>query len=83
MNMVRKLFIVEAGNERLYRTLRSALADEPDVVILYDRRGDAAPARWRGPERRTPSDVQDRIKSEGFAVVRPISPSEGNIRWTA
>jgi hypothetical protein len=80
--MARKLFIVDAGNERLYSALRSALANEPDVQIFYDRRHRSA-AAWRGEERRAPSDVQDRIRADGFAVVRPDSqpPAAGNVRW--
>jgi hypothetical protein len=83
--MVRKLFIVALDNERLYRSLRSALANEPDVEIVYDRRNGSWAARWRGEERRTPSDVQERIRAEGFAVVRPASPApkQGNTRWSA
>jgi hypothetical protein len=83
--MADKLFIVSPGNERLYRSLCSSLANEPDVVIFYDRRSRGPAPRWRGAERRSPSDVEERIRSDGFAVVRPAPPAKraGNIRWTA
>jgi hypothetical protein len=81
--MVRKLFIVDPDNERLYRSLRTALANEPDVEIFYDRRKGARGPRGR--ERRALSDVQERIHTDGFAVVRPAPPAakEGNTRWSA
>jgi hypothetical protein len=81
----RKLFIVDPGNEKLYRSLRATLAGEPDVEIIYDRRNSADPARWHGPERRSGEDLRDRIRRDGFAVVRPLPPAHqsGNIRWTA
>jgi hypothetical protein len=80
--MVRKLFIVDRGNERLYAALRSALASEPDVEIFYDRRTSAASVHWHGEERRVVS-VLDRIREDGFAVVRPgpPPPRARNIRW--
>ena len=81
--MVRKLFIVNPANEPLYRALRSTLANESDVEIFYDRRGGARAAPWRGTDRRAPSDVAERLRRDGFAVVRPAPPSEQerNIRW--
>lgn len=36
--MVRKLFIVESGNQRLYKSLVVALSNESDVGVFYDRR---------------------------------------------
>jgi hypothetical protein len=82
--MPRKLFIVEPGNSRLFAALRSALANESDVEIIYDRRGRGVRgAQWRGQERRVTHDVRDRIRTEGFAVVRPVPPAppERNVRW--
>jgi hypothetical protein len=81
--MVRKLFIVNPANEPLYRALKSTLANESDVEIFYDRRGGARSAAWRGADRRGPSDVAERIRRDGFAVVRPAPPAEQerNIRW--
>jgi hypothetical protein len=82
--MVRKLFIVQQGNARLFQTLTKALANELDVVVIYDRRDGHASAVRREEERRVPS-VDDRIRMDGFAVVRPRSEprSDGNIRWSA
>lgn len=80
--MARKLFIVDPGNERLYTALRSALANEPDVQIFYDRRDRSVATPWRGEERRAPSDVHDRIRTDGFAVIRPdTQPPASNVRW--
>jgi hypothetical protein len=80
--MSRKIFIVDPHNEGLYRALCSALANEPDVTILYDRRnGGSGVARWTGTERRAASDVAERIRNEGFAVIRPALPSAANVRW--
>lgn len=81
--MARKLFIVSPGNERLYTALRTALANEPDVEIFYDRRVASGAAAHDREERRVPSDVPERIRSDGFAVVRPESPppQAHNIRW--
>jgi hypothetical protein len=79
--MARKLFIVDRHNERLYSALCSALANEPDVQIFYDRRARSV-APWRGEERRAPSDVHERIRTDGFAVVRPdTQPPATNVRW--
>ena len=81
--MPRKLFIVDLANERMYRALQSALANESDVEIFYDRRDGSRAAAWRGEERRRDSDVPERIRRDGFAVVRPHPPAdlERNIRW--
>ena len=81
--MARKLFIVNPGNERLYTALRTALANESDVEIFYDRRTRSVTRPWRGEERRAPSDdVYDRIRTDGVAVVRPqTEPPAGNVRW--
>jgi hypothetical protein len=81
--MARKFFIVDPGNERLYAALRGALANEPDIEIFYDRRDSSVTPSWRGEERREPSDVRDRIRRDGFAVVRPgpAPPRARNMRW--
>jgi hypothetical protein len=71
--MARKLFIVESGNERLYKSLAVALSDEPDVEVFYDRRTSIRSGRRHAEDRRTPSDVEERIQRDGFAVVR-IAP---------
>jgi hypothetical protein len=81
--MPRKLFIVDLANERMYSALKSALANESDVEIFYDRRDGSRAAAWHGKERRRNADVPDRIRRDGFAVVRPALPAEleRNIRW--
>lgn len=82
--MAAKWFIVEPGNERLFATLHAALANESDVEILYDRRRRGMRgAHWHGPERRVAQDVRDRIRADGFAVVRPAPPPPParNLRW--
>jgi hypothetical protein len=81
--MARKVFIVRPGEERLYRALQSALANEPDVQIFYDRRDGASPStERRGEERRVAPDVRDQIRDDGFAVVRPgLPPPARNVRW--
>ena len=82
--IVRKLFIVEPRNKRLYASLCSALAGELDVEVIYDRRsGSPSASQWRGPEQRMSSDVSERMRRDGFAVVR-LTPHGGqsqNIRW--
>jgi hypothetical protein len=83
VGMPRKLFIVDPANERLYAALRSALANETDVEIFFDRRTGES-RRWNGADRRVaPDDVRDRIRTDGFAVVRPSPPEAAsrNIRW--
>jgi hypothetical protein len=81
--MARKLFIVAPDKEQLYRSLRSALSNEPDVEVFYDRRKYPQPKRRALEERRVPSDVDERIRRDGFAVVRPTLPGSqpGIIRW--
>ena len=83
-SMAHKLFIVQPGHERLFATLRSVLANEADVEIIFDRRGRGVRgAPWYGQERRVTEDVRDRIRAEGFAVVRPSAPraAERSLRW--
>ncbi len=81
--MPNKLFIVQRRNERLYAALRSALANEPDVEILYDRRHSSDGTPPGGVDRRAESDVAERIRTDGFAVIRPTIPprTSQNIRW--
>jgi hypothetical protein len=82
--MARKLFIVAPGHAALYRTLCTALQNEPEVEVVYDRRSAAAAGRWDAEERREPHDVDEQILARGFAVVRlEQRPPEHNIRWSA
>ena len=69
--MARKLFIVDPREAHMYMALRGALANEPDAEVVYDRRDWSQGGRWRGVERRVLSDVEERIRTDGFAVVRP------------
>jgi hypothetical protein len=80
----RKVYIVEAGNEAVYRSLRTALSNDPYVEMFYDRRNGRRPVRWHLAERRVRSDVDQRIRRDGFAVVRRASPAAwpGLTRWT-
>ena len=80
----RKLFIIDSTNERLYRSLVSVVSNEPDVEVFYDRRKAPQPGWRRAAERRVPSDVDERIRRDGFAVVRPAQPEQsasGITRW--
>jgi hypothetical protein len=82
--MFSKLFIVKRGNDRLFRSLTKTLVDELDVAVIYDRRDGKGRPPPDVPERRTSSDVQERLLADGFAVVRLTNqPSQGNIRWSA
>lgn len=82
--MARKLFIVARGRDDLFRALTSALRYELDVDIIFDRRKAVGSVLYQGEERRARWDVQERIRTEGFAVVRPTDEdrSGGNIRWS-
>jgi len=68
--MTRKLFIVHHGDELLFFTLSRALQNEPGVEIIYDRRQRDQPERRPATERRVRWDVEQRIRAEGYAVVR-------------
>jgi len=81
--MFSKLFIVKRGNEQLFRSLTKTLAHELDVMVIYDRRDRKGQPPPGVPERRTPSDVEERLLADGFAVVRLTKQtSAGNIRWS-
>ena len=80
--MTRKLFIVARGNDHLFRTLSSALRNEPDVESIFDRRKAYRPARREGEERRGRWNIEERIRTAGYAVVRPRGDDRSlNIRW--
>ena len=81
--MARKLFIVARERDDLFRTLCSALRDELDVEIIFDRRKGASPIRPHGEERRTRFDVDEAIRTQGYAVVRLGGEGgSGNVRWS-
>jgi hypothetical protein len=81
--MVNKLFIVKRGNDELFRSLTRTLAEELDVLVIYDRRHGKGRPLPGAPERRTPSDVEERLLADGFAVVRTTQTRSGNIRWSS
>lgn len=80
--MVSKLFIVKRGNDQLFRSLTTTLADELDVLVIYDRRHGKGWPPPGVPERRTSSDVEERLLADGFTVVRLNTQTPGNIRWS-
>ena len=71
--------------QHILATLQSAMANEAEVEIFFDRRNDSRSSRWHGTERRAASnDVRDRMRTDGFAVIRPSpppAPEQRNIRW--
>ena len=77
--MPRKPFIVDLANQRKYRALKSARTNESDVEF-YDRRDVSRAAAWRGEERRQDSDVPERIRRDGFAVIRFIRTDAADAR---
>jgi hypothetical protein len=82
--MMHKLFIVAADNVGDYRSLQKALASEPNVTIIYDRRRSLSvvPAE----ERRRRTDVDEQLRTRGWAVVRQrttdLYTDDGLTRWT-
>lgn len=85
--MPRRFFIVAREREGLYRSLRSALSNEPEAEVFFDRRKGGrskAPADGERRERKE-KEVEERLRTDGFAIVRvdPPAVTEGNIRWPA
>jgi len=67
----RKLFIVARGNADIFvRALNAAVLYKFDVEIISDRRKADGPVRRDGEERRIRSDVDARLRTEGYAAVR-------------
>lgn len=83
--MARKLFIVARDQAELYRSLSTALGNEPDVEIVYDRRSVSSAGRGQhAAERRQHPDFTDVLRTRGFAVIRLEDPEQpGNVRWSA
>ena len=70
---MRKLFIVAKDNVADYRSLEKAIGGERDVTVIYDRRHDASgdvPTGVPHEERRRRTDVDEQLRSRGWAVVR-------------
>jgi hypothetical protein len=82
--MPRKLFIVAREQGELYRSLSTALGNEPDVQIVYDRRSAGDSDRGNALERRQQPDLTELLRLRGFAVIRLEEPERpGNVRWSA
>jgi hypothetical protein len=80
----RKLFIIARDQAKLYRSLSTALGNEPDVEIVYDRRSANSAARENALEGRQHPDFTDVLRSRGFAVIRREDPEQpGSVRWSA
>src|SRR5262244_174504 len=73
-SMTRKLFIVAKDNVADYRSLEKAIGGEPDVTVIYDRRHDSIDGVPH-EERRRRRDIDEQLRSRGWAVVR-ISEAE-------
>jgi hypothetical protein len=78
--MVTNLLIVTREQPSLYTYLRQDFADDPDVVVILDRRRAErrrlpipTPQERRRAPRRTRHDLADRLASVGFAVVPAAS----------
>jgi hypothetical protein len=83
-SMPRKLFIVAREQRELYRSLSTALGNEPDVRVVYDRRSAGNRDRGHRLERRQQPDLTELLRSRGFAVIRLDEPERpGNVRWSA
>jgi hypothetical protein len=82
--MMHKLFIVAADNVDDYRSLQKALASEPNVTIIYDRRRSLSVVPTE--ERRRRTDVDEQLRTKGWAVVRQrttdLYADDGLTRWT-
>ena len=74
--MVQKIFIVALDNEDDHRSLQRALSGEPNVIVIYDRRrgGGDIP----GKDRRIRTDVDEQLRTRGWAVVRSRPSTNGN-----
>jgi len=70
--MTRKLFIVAADNVADFRSLERTVGGESDVTVIYDRRHHSTGAPEE--ERRRRTDVDEQLRSKGWAVVRPSGP---------
>lgn len=82
--MPRKLFIVAREQRELYRSLSTALGNEPDVQVVYDRRSPGNRGGGHRLERRQQPDLTELLRSRGFAVIRVDEPERpGNVRWSA
>ena len=76
MIRAKRLVIIRTGDTKLYEEFRARFADDPETLIIYDRRSGSrrrlkrqnVPERRRG-ERRLPHDP-DILTNRGFFVTR-------------
>ena len=76
MIRAKRLVIIRAGDTKLYKEFRARFADDPETLIIYDRRSGSrrrlkrqgVPERRHG-ERRLPHDP-DILANRGFFVTR-------------
>ena len=76
MIRAKRLVIIRAGDIKLYQEFRKRFADDPETLIIYDRRSgsrrrlkrQSVPERRRG-ERRLPHDPGI-LANRGFFVAR-------------
>ncbi len=70
-----KLFIVAPGRETEFMSLKNSLEGDEGIEVIYDRRRGTG-VRAAARERRANSDVDQQLKSRGWAVVRRESVFE-------
>jgi hypothetical protein len=83
MTVPRKLVIVARDNISLFESLKRTLGKEADVEIVFDRRRESgksgglkkifsreSQARPSGEERRRRTEIDEQIRTQGWAVVR-------------
>lgn len=76
MIRAKRLIIIRQGDTKLFTELRARFADDPETLVIYDRRSgsrrrlkrQSVPERRRG-ERRLPHDP-DILANRGFFVAR-------------
>jgi hypothetical protein len=76
MIRARRLIIIRRGDTELFEELRARFAEDPDTIVMYDRRSGSrrrlkrqgVPERRHG-ERRLPHDP-DILANRGFFVTR-------------
>ena len=76
MIRARRLIIIRRGDTKLLEELRARFAEDPDTIVMYDRRSGSrrrlkrqgVPERRHG-ERRLPHDP-DILANRGFFVTR-------------
>jgi len=67
--MTRKLFVVSKDRPEVFQSLRRAIAGEPGVEVIYDRRLPGKAASREQVDRRVAPDLNGQLRERGFAVV--------------